>query len=93
MTNLFAMLLMALSAVAMAAPGVFEKAHAVADRSIPTTCVTGVPASTSGYDIDYAAAVVDTAGGNRFYDIEPAFNADPSVGSAMVSRSSPRPFL
>lgn len=92
MTTPPTVLLALLSAAAMAAPGIIEQAHAVAHRSTPTTtCVTGVPASTSSpYPIEYAT-VGDSATGSRFYDVEPAFNTDHAVGSAMVSRSSPLP--
>lgn len=88
MTKPFAILFTVISMAAMAAAGIIEPAHAAVRRSTPTTCVTGPPASTSGYDIEYAA-VGDPAAGNRFYDIDPAFSADHSVGSAMVSRSPP----
>lgn len=85
MTTRFAIILLAaLSAAVMAAPGMIEQAHAVAHRSTPTTCVTGAAASVSGYVLNYTA-VEDTATGSRFYDIEPGFSTDHSVGSAMVS--------
>lgn len=88
MTMAFAMLLLAaLVAAVMAAPGFIEQANPVAHRSTPTTCVTGAAASTSGYVMNYTA-VEDAAAGNRFYDIEPGFNTDHAVGSAMVSRPS-----
>lgn len=91
MTKPFAMLLLAaLWATVMAAPGLIDQAHPVARRSTPTACVTGEPASTSGYVLNYTA-VEDAAAGNRFYDIEPGFKAGHSVGSAMVSRSSNPP--
>lgn len=89
MTTRFAILLLAaLSAAVMAAPGMIEPAHAVAHRSTPTTCATGAAASVSGYVLNYTA-VEDTAAGNRFYDIEPGFSTDHSVGSAMVSHTPP----
>lgn len=92
MTKPFTLLLAAFSAAAMAAPGIIdqEQAHAVVRRSNPTTCVTGSPASASGYVMNYTA-VEDAAAGDRFYDIDPAFNTDHSVGSAMVSCSAPPP--
>lgn len=87
MTKRFAMLLLAaLSAVVMAAPGIVEQGHAVAHRSTPTTCVTGTPANESGYAMNYTT-VEDLPAGNRFYDIEPGFKSAHSVGSAMVSHS------
>lgn len=91
MTKRFAMLLLvALSAAVMAAPSMIEPAHAVAHRSTPTTCATGAAASVSGYVLNYTA-VEDTATGSRFYDIEPGFSTDHSVGSAMVSYLSSMP--
>lgn len=88
MTTRFAILLLAaLSAAVMAAPGMIEPAHAVVHRSTPTTCATGAAASVSGYVLNYTA-VEDTAAGNRFYDIEPGFSTDHSVGSAMVSHTT-----
>lgn len=88
MTKLFPILFTVISMAVMAVAGIIEPAHAAARRSTPTTCVTGPPASTSGYVIEYAA-VGDPAAGDRFYDIDPAFNTDHSVGSTMVSRSTP----
>jgi hypothetical protein len=88
MTKPFAILLAVLSVAAMAAADVIEPARAAARRSIPTSCVTGPPASTSPYVIEYVA-VGDPAAGNRFYDIDPAFSTDHSIGSTMVSPSSP----
>lgn len=89
MTKAFTVLLAAFSAAVIAAPGIIdqEQAHTMARRSTPTTCVTGAAASTSGYVMNYTA-VEDPAAANRFYDIDPAFSTDHSVGSAMVSRSS-----
>lgn len=88
MTKLFPILFTVISMAVMAVAGIIEPAHAAARRSTPTTCVTGPPASTSGYVIEYAA-VGDPAAGNRFYDIDPAFSSAHSVGSAMVSHSTP----
>lgn len=84
------LLLAALSAAVMAAPGMIEQAHAVAHRSTPTTCATGAAASVSGYVLNYTA-VEDTTTANRFYDIEPGFSTEHSVGSAMVSPHYPFP--
>lgn len=83
MNNPFYVLLAILAAAAMAAPAIIEQADAVAGRSTPTTCVTGSPVTTSGFDIDYQPLEA-VASGNRFYDIEPSFKTDHSVGSAMV---------
>lgn len=91
MNNPFYILLAILAAAAMAAPAIIEQADAVAGRSTPTTCVTGSPVTTSGFDIDYQPLEA-VASGNRFYDIDPSFKTDHSVGSAMV-RIVIRPFL
>jgi hypothetical protein len=88
MENPFTLLLAALAMLAMTAAGVIEPAHTAARRPIPSTCVTGPPASTSPYDIEYAA-VGDPIVGNRFYDIDPAFNTAHSTGSTMVSTRYP----
>lgn len=85
MAKLFSILLAVLSVAAVAAAGVIEPDQVAGRRSSPT-CVSGSQASPSGYDIDYAA--VGDPAGNRFYDIDPAFTKDHSVGSAMVSRLS-----
>ncbi|KAG8158712.1 hypothetical protein KVR01_011155 [Diaporthe batatas] len=80
MTRSLGILLGTLSAAVMAAAGVIEPDQVTGRQSTPT-CVSGSHASPSGYDMDYAA--VGDPDGNRFYDIDPAFTRDHSVGSSM----------
>ncbi|KAJ0117150.1 hypothetical protein J7T55_003567 [Diaporthe amygdali] len=83
--NLFTLLITAFCTAVLAAPAPAQQRHAVEVQSVsaePPTCVDGVPASTTPYDINYAA-VKAPAAAHGFYDIEPAWDTAHAVGSAM----------
>ena len=72
----------AFAAAAIAAPAQ-ETATATTTDELSATCVTAVPASTSPYDIDYAA--VTSPYTDSSYDVDASFSSAYTVGSTMVS--------